>query len=381
VTSSYVFDFLAIYFPKIFPTYISVQVVAISGLAIFPFLATAICVLYSAQRYGIKPRKGELKEARDRNLKSAQQQNASWGEHLVFPQQYKPQWDSDFDLPYFYKEFQTKVISKKFLKRNLEDFKQVAKSEACSIENEDLESLSLENSVFVRNSRELQEQSHKVSDRTRPILAYYAHQQYVGFFMYTLFKYPRTTGSSGHGLSIDWGEGKNTSIDKIGIRFQEDGFFRRLVDTFTILGRPNAYSKWLPFKREGKYVFVENDLDSRIKIGKVDLLSMMNFDSKTFGREICQRFPEQGVYPDSYDKLLTDFCLLFAASNIARYRPQLWERILEGLIENEAMFNRRMKIVYEMTSLGETNFQETANYLQSFHYQIWGEFWIILRSE
>jgi hypothetical protein len=294
---------------------------------------------------------------------------------LVIPQ-YKPQWDSDFDLPYFYKRFQAQVISRKFLKRTLRDFKTVAESEACSIKKEELESLSLENSVFVRNSRELLEESHKVSDRIRPILAYYAHQQYVGFFIYTLFKYPKTTVSSGHGLSIIWGKGKNTNIENVSIEFHKSGFFRRLVDTFTILRHPNAYSSWLPIQREGKYVFVENNLDSRIKIGKVDLPSMMNYNSKPFEEEFCQRFPNERVYPDTYDKLLTNFCLLFVASNIARYRPQLWERILEGLSENEAMFNKRMKRVYEMTSVGET-----TNVWETFHCQIYAEFEKLLRSE
>jgi len=93
------------------------------------------------------------------------------------------------------------------------------------------------------------------------------------------------------------------------------------------------------------------------------LLSMMDFDSKDFGEEFHSKFPEQGAYPD------THVLLLFVASNIARYRPQLWERILEGICENDAKFNKRMKRVYDMIFVGEKH-----DYYRTFHYQIWAEF-------
>jgi predicted transcriptional regulator len=65
------------------------------------------------------------------------------------------------------------------------------------------------------------------------------------------------------------------------------------------------------------------------------------------------------------------------ASIIARYRPQLWERILEGLSENEAVFNKRMKKVYEMTSVGE----KPDSYYLTFNYQVWEVFDRLLRLE
>jgi hypothetical protein len=102
----------------------------------------------------------------------------------------------------------------------------------------------------------------------------------------------------------------------------------------------------------------------------------MDFDSKNFNLEFLSTFPEQQVYPEHFDRLLTDFILLFAASDIARYRPQLWEQILAGLEENEAKFNKRMKVVYEMISIGNS-----AHFYLTYHYQIWAEFLKLLLSK
>lgn len=290
--------------------------------------------------------------------------------------QYTPEWDSNFDLPYFYRQFLEKITDGKFLKKNLDSFKKVASSQACPIRKQDLKRLSLQNTAFLRNSKELLEESHKVSDRITPILAFYAHQQYSQFFIHTLFKYPITSVAAGHGLKVIWGEGKKPSIGTMKIQLVENGFFRRLVDTFTILGRPNAYSSWLPLRQDHKYAFVENSLDSQIKIGKIDLLSMMNFTSEDFKNEFLQHFPEQEVYPCQYDELLTEYSLLFVASNIARYRPQLWEEILAGSSENEARFNNKIKTIYQRIS-GEENIR----FYLTFKYQIWAEFSMILNQE
>jgi YaaC-like Protein len=106
------------------------------------------------------------------------------------------------------------------------------------------------------------------------------------------------------------------------------------------------------------------------------LLSMMNFASKDFMNEFLQHFPEQKVYPCQYDELLTEYSLLFVASNIARYRPQLWEKILAGSSENEAKFNNKIKTIYQKISGGES----IQSHL-TFKYRIWAEFSMILNQE
>ena len=296
----------------------------------------------------------------------------------VISYQYITDWDSELELPYYYKQFQKEiVIGKAFLQKNLENFKQEAESLACIIGDEDLESLSYQNSIFKRNSRELLEESYKVSDRIRPIIAYYAVQQYAAFFIYTVFKYPITSVSAGHGLSIYWGEGKEANINSIEVELHNTGFFRRFADTFTILGYPSAYSLWLPIQQENwQDVFVENFLSSRIEPSKVGLLSLMNFGFKESERatEFQQKFPKQ-VYSDIADWFLTDFILLFVASDLARYRPQLWKQVLEGKSKNEAEFNRRMKTVYDVFSI------RSDSYFQTFHHSIWSVFELLKRRE
>ncbi|MFH0748888.1 MAG: hypothetical protein V1915_03075 [Candidatus Bathyarchaeota archaeon] len=219
---------------------------------------------------------------------------------------YTPEWDSDLTLPYYYKELQKKVISRNILKENLRNFKEIAKKhQACTVNSEDLEDLSLQNSVFKRNSKELWDESYRVSDRVRPILAFYAHEQYAAFFIYTLFKHPR---SGGHGLSIDWGEGKKQGIESIQVELRPDGFFRRLVDTYTILGHPNAYGLFLPLQQlDRSYVFKENDLVSRLPIGKIEVLSLMDFDSENFRKEFTPLLPKIGGMMEYTLILLIDF--------------------------------------------------------------------------
>jgi len=53
----------------------------------------------------------------------------------------------------------------------------------------------------------------------------------------------------------------------------------------------------------------------------------MNFDSEDFRKEFVPLLPEiggnRGIYIESIDEILTNFVLLFVASDMARYRPQL----------------------------------------------------------
>jgi len=175
---------------------------------------------------------------------------------------------------------------------------------------------------------------------------------------------------AGHGLSIDWGTGKNQSINSIKIELHDKGFFHRLVDTFTILGHALAYSSWLPIhQKDRQVVFVKNSLESRIKTRKIGLPSLIEWNSKDFSIEFPSKFPEEGVHSAQFDGLLTDFLLLFTASTIARYRPQLWGEILDGNDEDAAKFNKRIKRVYDMISVRN----DTYSYL-TFHYQVWAEF-------
>jgi hypothetical protein len=103
----------------------------------------------------------------------------------------------------------------------------------------------------------------------------------------------------------------------------------------------------------------------------------MNNDPKDFGKELIGKYPKEGasplVYDVSFDILLTDFVLLFVASNIARCRPQMWEQILAETDKDEAVFNTIIKTIY-----GRVFHNESKHY-ETFHYQLWTEFYSLDR--
>lgn len=262
-------------------------------------------------------------------------------------------------LQHPYKTFQTKIINRlmKKKKADLEEYKTKTRDYPRAIHEEDLEKLAYQNTIFLKNSLELWQEAQKVTDSIRPILIYYSWQQFSAFFIYTLFKWPMP--SQGHGVLPILSE----EIGEVQIEFRETGFFRRLVDTFVVLGHPTAYAAWIPLGSRQGLVFVENQIDSRIPIGRGKLVSILDSDARGFEKDFKSKFPNR-YYGSHVDNLLTDFLVVFLASSFARYRPQLWNDVLDGKGEIESKFNLRAKNAYR-------NYDETHNCLLD---QVWSEF-------
>lgn len=266
-------------------------------------------------------------------------------------------------LQYPYKDFQRKIIKKLMQKKkaDLEKYKAKTSDYPRVILEQNLEELSYQNTIFLRNSFELWEWTQRVTDFIKPILFYYSWQQFNAFFIYTLFKWPRP--SRGHGVACTFGGLKPSEIEEIKVEFRKMGSFRRLVDTFVVLGNPTAYGPWIPLGKKQGLIFKENKIDSRISIDKMKLVNILEFDPQKFYEKFKSMYPNRH-YGFHIDVLLTDFLLVFIASNIARYRPQLWNNVLDGKGKIEAEFNLRVKKAYR-------NFADSHSCLLD---QVWSEF-------
>lgn len=264
-----------------------------------------------------------------------------------------PSWQKydSLTLQHSYKVFQTKIFkelvqkkktdlekykTKKLMKREKDDY-------PYAILAQDLEKLAHQNIIFLRNANQLWSEAKNVTDSIRPILLYYSWQQFNAFFIYTLFNWGKP--SQGHGVRYNLGVEKPDEIEGISIEFHNNGFFRRLVDTFVVLGNPSAYGPWIPLGENQGLFFEENRIESRLTLNKMKLVDVLKFDPQKFDLEFKSIYPKR-YYGSHIDTLLTDFLLIFIASNIARYRPHLWQDILIGKGNIDAEYNLKLKKAY-----------------------------------
>jgi hypothetical protein len=262
-------------------------------------------------------------------------------------------------LEYTYKEFQRKIIKNLLEKKknDLERYKTKTYDYPRLIRFEDQEHLVHQNTILLKNAHEFWQKSQEVTEFIKPILCHYSFQQFSAFFIYSMFKWPMR--SSGHGMSCLLNKG----IPEIMVYFKEKGFFKRLIDTFIILGYPTAYGSWIPFVSKDGVSFKENNVSLRMPTGRISVIDILDFKPFVFKKEFEAKYPD-AFYDRGLDYRLTDYLVVFIASNIARYRPSLWRTIIDGRGEIESHFNQRIRTAY-------TNYAEGV---RSYLY----DFWLIL---
>jgi hypothetical protein len=118
-----------------------------------------------------------------------------------------------------------------------------------------------------------------------------------------------------------------------------------LLDTFIVLGRPTAYGPWIPLGSQEGIVFCDNTVDLRMSTDEVMLVDLLDFKPHDFMKKIEEKYPN-AHYDRGVDYRLTDYLVVFIASNIARYRPSLWRKIIYGSGEIESRFNQRLRTAY-----------------------------------
>jgi len=240
-----------------------------------------------------------------------------------------------------YRDFQKSIIEKlaETKRGDLERYKKRTRDYPRLIRLEDQESLVSQNTILLRNSSEFWEAAQKVTEFIKPVLYHYSFQQFGAFFIYTMFRWPMP--SSGHGINCALAD----NIEEVEVEFREIGFFKRLLDTFVVLGRPSAYGSCIPLGTKEGITFETNTIPLRIPTDRAKLTEILDFKPLSFAKEFKLMYPN-ALYDRGLDYRLTDFVVVFIASNIARYRPNLWRMIMNGRSKTEARFNLRVKTAY-----------------------------------
>jgi hypothetical protein len=148
----------------------------------------------------------------------------------------------------------------------------------------------------------------QAEDEIKPLLLYYGVAQACGFFVCSICKYPDLSKS--HGITVD---------EDLNVVVRDSGAFVRLLDVYSLFGTESQYCRFI--WDEAQSTFVESQSSKKYPFSKP--LQTIYLDAA----EILQMNPsaEKNV---SLDHL--SYLLLFVASHLARYRPEVWKSIVEG---------------------------------------------------
>lgn len=148
-----------------------------------------------------------------------------------------------------------------------------------------------QNVALLKNAIELWKTAAKVSDAIAPILLHYSWHCFNSFFVYSIFRWePRHTKS--HGVKIVLSD----ELKEIEIQILETGLFKRLIDTFTIIGTPLVFSRFLPLIKNEKIEFMSNDNYLPDQNNRIPLKQLLDYDAVGY---------EKTMYASRKDELIT----------------------------------------------------------------------------
>lgn len=176
------------------------------------------------------------------------------------------------------------------------------------------------NTTFIKQAVIFGGLAKEASREIKPLLYHYAENSLFAFFVYSLFSYP--TYSMKHGLKIIWGKTWNDTKVKV----ENDGFFSRIIDCYTILG-VNTHFSALRYENL-QNSFMKNP-DNKYPFSDEPQLSI---------HEIIDIRQKIGRHQNGHYYDIIDFILLFYSSTLARYRPSFWHKIIEGKEGDEIIF-------------------------------------------
>ena len=207
--------------------------------------------------------------------------------------------------------------------------------------------IAIQNVALLRNSMDLWRAASRVSDAVSPVLYHYSWHCLNSFLAYTFFRWdPQHTNS--HGIRISW----SSKIETIRIEFhKKPGLFQRFIDTWTLLGLSLVFSKFIPVFEGERIDFEPYD---RYLPGETDALSLRqlwSFDPYADEREFWKRHGREnllsnrsiGFWGGWPSDIMQSYLTVFAASNVARYRPALWQSVLVGEKPEQTLFAVRMR--------------------------------------
>lgn len=214
---------------------------------------------------------------------------------------------------------------------------------------------------------ELCRAASRASEAVAPMLYHYSWHCFNSFLVYSFFWWePQHTRS--HGIQISLSD----NIGDIEVKFLDRGLFKRLIDTWTLLGASLAFSRVLPVYEDEeeleKIVFVPNSFCILQDTNRLSLKQLLSYDSDEFekdlhrsnlkGRIVHCPFMINSIHLPT--KALKNYLIVFVASSMARYRPNLWSSASKGETEEEsdlALLSGRATVDYTV------GFDATTGYL------------------
>jgi len=215
-----------------------------------------------------------------------------------------------------------------------------------TMENKDVfKEDNIQNINYLKNALEFLQYSCEGSKSIQPILFHYSWQFFVAFFTNSLFQW--ASAPTGHGIHTT----KLDALPDLRISFDGGGSFGKLVDCLTVLGIPTFRSLWLPIPENKSLRFEANDLHNRLPCKKkVCLPELLDFDVDAFCREVEAKYQSSGYATNMEVRYINEevlgYIIVFVASNIARYRPALWHKVIEGTDELATKMNHSVMDSY-----------------------------------
>lgn len=217
-----------------------------------------------------------------------------------------------------------------------------------------------QNVALLKNAMELWRAASQTSTAVAPMLYHYSWHCFNSFFIYTFFRW-EPQHSRSHGIQAP----PEDNIEDIKIRFlnRKDGLFQRLIDTWTLLGVHLAFSPFLPVCQKDKIKFVPNNRSLLNRSNKISLKQLLAFDSASFKRELDSDRREELLtchfLVDSIEEpteVIKGYLIVFVASNLARYRPILWNSVLVGKTREQSNLALRWrKALFDYTTGRDIN--------------------------
>lgn len=191
-----------------------------------------------------------------------------------------------------------------------------------------------QNVALLKNAMELWRVASQTTDAVAPMLYHYSWHCFNSLFAYTFFRWEPQHARS-HGIRISrWSD----NIGEITIQFlKQGGLFQRLIDTWTLLGTSPAFSPFIPMFEGDEIKFIPNThylLNGSNYLSVEQLLTFNSADyERTLHSDLRKKLINCPVLQNSISAPTDDlksYLIVFAASNLARYRPILWNSVLVG---------------------------------------------------
>jgi hypothetical protein len=221
-----------------------------------------------------------------------------------------------------------------------------------------------QNVALLKNSIELWRTARSTTDAVSPLLYHYSWHCLNSFFAYTLFQW-EPQHSSSHGVTVILKD----KLEDIQIRIShtEKSLFQRLIDTWTLLAVPLAFSPLLPMVKNEKLDFAPNknylperavDGSWQLSLPKLLAFDPTKFENDLYSQDAKRELPSCRGGFSSPNATLKGYLVFFVASTLARYRPVKWHSILAGETSEESDFASHSHQALQQCTVGGTTYAE-----------------------